>query len=65
MPDYIPGGDAEFGAWLGNFVTYANTNLAALGLVAGGMTPITAAQTTWASKWKRCQDEFPASHKSS
>ena len=37
MPDYIPSGDAEFSAWLGNFVTYASANLAALGLVAGGM----------------------------
>ena len=37
MLDYIPGGDAEFGAWLGNFVTYASANLAALGLVAGDM----------------------------
>jgi hypothetical protein len=28
-------------------VTYANANLAALGLVAADMTPITTAQTTW------------------
>ena len=28
MADYIPGGDAEFNAWLDNFVTYANANLA-------------------------------------
>jgi hypothetical protein len=43
MPDYIPAPDAEFHAWQQNFVTYANANLAALGLVAGDMTPITAA----------------------
>ncbi len=36
MADYIPGGDAEFNAWLGNFVTYASANLANLGLVAAG-----------------------------
>ena len=35
--DYIPRGDAEFSAWLDNFVTYANANLAGLGLVAGDM----------------------------
>jgi hypothetical protein len=49
MADYIPGPDAEFQAWQNNFVTYANANLAALGLVAGDMTPVTAAQTTWST----------------
>jgi len=48
--DYIPRGDAEFNGWLANFVTYANANLAGLGLVAGDMTPVTTAQTTWNSK---------------
>ncbi|MBS0190163.1 MAG: hypothetical protein U0573_01415 [Phycisphaerales bacterium] len=47
MADYIPGPDANFQAWQSNFVTYANANLAALGLVAADMAPITAAQTTW------------------
>lgn len=47
MPDYIPRGDTEFSAWLDNFIAYANANLAALGLVAADMTPITAAQTPW------------------
>lgn len=51
MPDYIPAPDAEFNAWQQNFVTYASANLAGLGLVAGDMTPITAAQTTWASAY--------------
>ena len=51
MADYIPALDAEFNAWQANFVTYANANLAGLGLVAGDMTPITAAQTTWASTY--------------
>lgn len=45
MADYIPGPDASFQAWQSNFVTYAN--LAALGLVAADMAPITAAQTPW------------------
>lgn len=49
MADYIPAPDAEFNAWQVNFVTYANANLAALGLVAADMATITAAQTTWTS----------------
>ena len=47
MADYIPGPDGSFQAWQANFVTYANANLAALGLVAADMAPITAAQTNW------------------
>ena len=49
MADYIPGGDAAFNAWLDNFVTYATANLANLGLVAGDLTPVTTAQTAWAT----------------
>jgi len=49
MADYIPGPDASFQAWQSNFVTYANANLAALGLVAADMVPITAGQTAWAT----------------
>ena len=43
--DYIPAGDLEYQAWLVNLVTVANANLAALGLVAGDMTPVTTAKT--------------------
>jgi hypothetical protein len=49
MADYIPGPDASFQAWQNQFVTYANANLAALGLVAADMTPVTAAQATWST----------------
>lgn len=49
MADYIPGPDANFQAWQANFVTYANANLAALGLTAADMAPITAAQGSWAT----------------
>ncbi len=45
MADYLPGPDADYQAWVTNFVTYANANLAALGLVAADMTPITTNQT--------------------
>ena len=47
MADYIPGPDASFQAWQNNFVVFANANLAALGLVAADMTPVTTAQTAW------------------
>ncbi|MBL8880099.1 MAG: hypothetical protein JNG88_13355 [Phycisphaerales bacterium] len=49
MADYIPGPDANFQAWQSNFVTYANANLAALGLTAADMAPITSAQSGWAT----------------
>ena len=47
MADYIPAPDAEFNAWLSNFVTYASANEVALGLVVGDLTAITTAQTSW------------------
>jgi hypothetical protein len=47
MADYIPGPDADFQVWQNNFVTFANANLAALGLVAADMAPVIAAQTNW------------------
>ena len=47
MADYIPGPDGSFQAWQSNFVTYANANLAALGLIAADMVPVTTAQTAW------------------
>lgn len=31
MSDYVPGGDAEFSAWLDNFVTYATPTSPAWG----------------------------------
>ena len=47
MADYLPGSDADYQAWVTNFVTYANANLVALGLAAADLTPVTAAQTTF------------------
>lgn len=49
MADYLPGPDTNYQAWVTNFVTYANANLAALGLVAADMTPVTTAQTAFNS----------------
>lgn len=45
--DYIPSADADFSAWLNNFIKYANANLAALGLVAADLTPLQTASTDW------------------
>jgi hypothetical protein len=47
MADYIPTTDADFNTWQDNFVTYVNSNLAALGLTAADLTPVTAAQSQW------------------
>ena len=49
MADYIPGPDANFQAWQANFVTYASANAAALGLTPADLTPLTAAQSGWAT----------------
>ena len=49
--DYLPGPDANYQAWVANFVAYANANLAALGLVAGDMTPVTTSQTSFTSSF--------------
>ncbi len=45
--DYIPSSDTGFQAWEQNFIAYANGHLAALGLVAGDLTAIIAAQTAF------------------
>ncbi len=50
MPDYIPDTDAEFRAWLKNFLDYANANLAALGLLTADTAPLTAAAATLNTK---------------
>ena len=47
MADYLPRSDSEFRAWVTTFVTYANANLATLGLVAADLTLVTQAQTTF------------------
>ena len=39
MSDYIPDSDADFLAWLNNFVNYGNLNLAQLHLVAADFSP--------------------------
>lgn len=49
--DYIPAKDDLFDNWQENFVSKAGSNLAALGLVAADLTPITNAQTDWKSKY--------------
>lgn len=45
MPDYIPKKDTEYQDWLGNFITVANANLVALGLVAADITPLQTVKT--------------------
>jgi hypothetical protein len=47
MADYLSVSDTDFTAWMQNFITYANANLAALGLTASDLTPLQTAQTDW------------------
>lgn len=47
MADYIPAADAEFNAWQTNFVDYADSHLAELGLTVADLEPILTAQTDW------------------
>ncbi len=49
MANYFPSKDADFIAWLANFLTVANANLAALGLIAGDLTPISTLQPTYST----------------
>lgn len=49
MANYFPSKDAEFIAWLANFLTSATANLTALGLIAGDLTPISLLQPTYST----------------
>ena len=51
MADYIPTTDADFNTWQDNLLKYAGANLAALGLTAADLTPITAAQSAWTAAY--------------
>ena len=41
---YIPRNDADFLAWMDNFLTVLNANLATFGLVAADLTSLTNAR---------------------
>jgi len=43
--------DGDFHIWQNNFVTYVNTHLADLGLVAGDVARVNAAQATWTTDY--------------
>lgn len=45
--DWIPAADADFNSFLHNFLTYANANLAAFGLTAPDLAPLTTAVDFW------------------
>ena len=47
--DYLPKNDSELVTYLANFVTVLNANLAAVGLVAADVTPLTGAQTAFSA----------------
>ena len=45
--DYIPTSDTIYQDWLGNFITVANANLSALGLLATELTGLTTDKTAY------------------
>ena len=49
--DYLPSPDGDFLTWEQTFLTYADANLAALGLVAADLSPITIARDAWESAY--------------
>jgi hypothetical protein len=49
--DDIPGPDGDFHAGQDNFVSYVNAHLADLGLPAGDVAPLNAAQATWTTDY--------------
>ncbi|MCS6918572.1 MAG: hypothetical protein NZM28_02250 [Fimbriimonadales bacterium] len=48
--DYIPANDADAIAWMTNFLSVLNANLAAFGLVAADLTPLTNARNDYQTK---------------
>jgi hypothetical protein len=51
MPNtYYPAKDADFIAWLANFLTVANANLIPLGLIAADLTPVSTLQPTYSAQ---------------
>jgi hypothetical protein len=48
--EYIPPNDAEFLAWMNNFISVLNANLATFGLVAADLTPLTNARNDFQTK---------------
>jgi hypothetical protein len=50
MTRYIPPNDADFLAWMNNFISVLNANLATFGLVAADLTPLTNARNDFQTK---------------
>ena len=50
MPDYIPGSDTEFQAWVANFATYAEAHLTELGITITDVAPILGGLTEFDTK---------------
>lgn len=47
MPSYLPASDPDFDAWQANFMSYANSHLAQLGLMLGDLIVANTRQLTW------------------
>jgi len=55
---YIPRNDAEFLAWMNNFLSVLNANLATFGLTAADLTPLTNARNDFQTKLNNFQREY-------
>src|ERR1044072_6081057 len=51
MADFIPSSDADFDAWLRNFVDYVVANAAGLGATPAQVTDLQAVKTDWEAKY--------------
>ena len=47
MADFIPASDAEFNAWLQNFVDFVVANATAIGASPADVTAVRAVKTDW------------------
>jgi hypothetical protein len=51
MADFIPSADADFDAWLQNFIDYAAAHAATLGVSPAQVTSAQAVHTDWSAKY--------------
>ncbi|MCG3132593.1 MAG: hypothetical protein FLDDKLPJ_03456 [Phycisphaerae bacterium] len=51
MPSYLPASDPDFDAWQANFMSYANSHLAALGLTPGDLLSANSLALAWTGRF--------------
>jgi len=58
VAQYIPYNDTAFLAWMNNFLSVLNANLATFGLTAADLTPLTNARNDFQTKLNNFQREY-------